>query len=582
MVSSRALFSGTTGDDPMRFLFGAALLASTCCSAAFAAEFSPASKIDAVTVFPQGADVVRDIEIDLPMGEHSIVLKDLPQTIDAQSVRVTGDASGNLLIGSVDTRNKFQGDGNDAKRKVLEDEIKDLTFERGALDQTVSDLNSQRNILMSLADKQLVPQTTTETVKAIDAQQLGSLLDLVGSKLSVISKDALTAQKRQRDIDDRIGVLNAQIAELSPEEEYQTEVVLNVEAKDALKTVLHLSYRVQEASWVPFYDARLSLGDGKSKPGIELVSRAEVTQNTGEKWDSVALTLSTARPNGSTAAPELVAFEVSKIEAVQVSGAVIAAEQTVAVEESEADGGTKWTKKVGKQDARLRTLVLAKPAAVAQQQANVLNVGFQATYEIGGRVSVDNAGQSKKVRMTSSQQEASLQAITVPRLDPAAYLTATFKVAGSGPQLPGVVNLFRDGVFVGQGNLPLLNPTEEARLGFGVDDLVKVTRNEVKRLSGEEGIISTSNVDERSWDITVKNLHDIAIPVRVTDRVPFTASQDITISEMPGMTAPTVRDVEKQRGVMAWDFTLEPKSENTLKTGYKITWPEGLTVSAVE
>ena len=44
----------------------------------------------------------------------------------------------------------------------------------------------------------------------------------------------------------------------------------------------------------------------------------------------------------------------------------------------------------------------------------------------------------------------------------------------------------------------------------------------------------------------------------------------------------TVRDLDKKRGVLAWDFTLEPQAENSLKTGYKITWPEGMQVSVVE
>jgi uncharacterized protein (TIGR02231 family) len=559
----------------MRLCFAGFLLATTCCTSVFAAEFSPASRIDAVTVFPQGADVVREIEIELPAGEHSLILKDLPQTIDPQSIRIAGGSTEDLLVGSVDTRSKFQGESNDGKRKAIETQIRDLQFERQALDLSISDYNQQRTILLNLADKQLVPPSTTDNVKVIDANQLGGLLDLVGQKLSTLSASILTAQKRQREIDEKTVELSAALNELSPQEEYRTEVVVNVEAKAALKGALRVSYRVQEAAWAPFYDARLAIGDGKAKPALELVHRADVTQNTGESWNNVELTLSTARLNGATAAPELGSWEVSKLEVpetlAQAAPAPAMAEADMALDKEESEGGTK-----------LRRLQIAKPKAIAQKQAIIETAGFQATYKIAGRVNIDNAGQSKKVRITSGQMQAELSAITVPRVDTTAYLTAAFKVQGSGPQLPGVVNLFRDGTFVGQGNLPLLNPTEEAKLGFGADDLIKVTRNEVKRVAGEEGFLTSSNVDERAWDITVKNLHDIAIPVRVIDRVPFTASKEIEISEIPGMTAPTVRDLDKQRGVLAWDFPLDPQAENSLKTGYKISWPEGMRVSVVE
>jgi uncharacterized protein (TIGR02231 family) len=561
----------------MKMMLAGFLLATTCCTSVFAAEFSPSSHIDAVTVFPQGADVVRELAYDVPAGSHSLILTDLPQNIDTQSIRVEGAGEGDLQVGSVDTRNHYLGPVNtDAERKLLEKDIQNLQVERQGLDQTVADLNQQRNILYGLADKQLVPQSTTETTKGIDALQLGSLLDVVGQRLAALSKDVMTAQGRQRDIDEKVNELSAKLNELAPSEEYRTEVVVNVEASEAAKGALRVSYRVQEASWVPFYDARLTIGDGKAKPSLELVQRGEVTQNTGEVWKDVVLTLSTARPSGKTAAPELMAQEVSKLEP-QVAGVAESAAAPAPAEAfvaDDADGGTV---------SLSRTLQVPKrKISISQVQATVANAGFQATYAIAGRVSVDNAGQSKKVRITSGQLEAELKAIVVPRVDTTAYLSAAFTVAGSGPQLPGVVNLYREGVYVGQGSLPLLNPTEKAELGYGADDLLKVSRAEVKRVAGEEGFFTSSNGDERAWDITVKNLHTQAMAVRVVDRVPFTASKDIEITEIPGMTPPTLRDLDKKRGVLAWDFTLEPQAENSLKTGYKISWPEGMQVSVVE
>lgn len=559
----------------MKTMFTAALLATTICMPVWAAEFSPVSKIDAVTVFPQGADVIREVAIDVPAGEHGIVLADLPQNIDAQSIRVEGDSTGGLLVGSIDTRSKFQGDTEDTRRSAIEKQLKDLAFERQALDLTISDLNQQRTILLNLADKQLVPQTTTETVKAIDATQLGGLLDMVGQKLSSLSASMLTAQKRQRDIDEKSAELSAQMNEIPSAEEYRTEVVVNIEAAEALKGSLRISYRVQEAAWAPFYDARLTIGDATAKPSIELVHRAEVTQSTGERWDGVELTLSTARPNGATAAPDMVAWEISKQEPVALGATAEPAPAPMAEADARLDDEA--------QQNLSRTLQLAKPKLkLMQKQAAIETSGFQATYKIAGRVSVDNAGQSKKVRITSGQHGATLQALVVPRIDVTAYLTAQFKIAGTGPQLPGIVNLYRDGTFVGQGNLPLLNPTETADLGFGADDLVKVTRDEIDRVTGEEGFISSSNLEMRAWDVSVKNLHTIAMPVRVIDRVPFTANKEIEITEAPGMTPPTTRDVDKKRGVLAWDFKLEPQADNTVKTGYKITWPEGMRVSTVD
>jgi predicted secreted protein len=48
------------------------------------------------------------------------------------------------------------------------------------------------------------------------------------------------------------------------------------------------------------------------------------------------------------------------------------------------------------------------------------------------------------------------------------------------------------------------------------------------------------------------------------------------------MTAPTEKDYEKRRGVMAWSFDLEAQGENVIKTGYRITWPENMKIGQAE
>ena len=563
----------------MKFALSGVLLASTFCVPVWAQDFAPVSKIDAITVYLQGADVVRATTIEMPAGAHKITLADLPANIDPRSIRVEG--TGDFAVASVDSRSLFKGAPEiDAARKGFEKQITALGDERVALDMAVADSNHQRQFLLSLADKQLTPQSTTETLKGIDVVQLGSLVDLVGQRLAAQTLVIQKAQTRQREIDEKVNELNQRMAELAPGQDYRTEVVINVEAAQAVTGNLKVSYRVNEASWAPYYDAKLAIGSAGKASSMELVKRAEVTQTTGEVWTDVKLTLSTARPTGATAAPEIAENEIVLRQPeppVPMSSAAPAVQEMFEDQLAEADGA------IGGNDKSKVVLRSLKPAAIALQKQAILEVaGFQANYVIGTRVSVDNSGQSKKVRIASGNQEVALHVISAPRLDAAAYLTAKFVVQGEGPQLPGVVNLYRDGVFVGQGSLPLLNPKEEAELGFGVDDQIKVTRSEVKRQTGEEGFISSSNIDVRAWDVVVKNLHDIAMAVVVQDRVPFAAVKDITIDEIPGMTEPTERNVAKKRGVLSWAFTLEPGAENTVKTGYKISWPEGMKVGQVE
>jgi uncharacterized protein (TIGR02231 family) len=555
----------------MRLRLATFILVTTCLTPAFAADFKSLSHVDAVTVYPSGAEVTRVTEARLIAGDTTLILEDLPGELDAQSIRVEGVGGEGVEIGSVDSKPIYLStDAQDIERKRLEKEIEALGDERQALDQTLADADYQKRLLLSLADKQLVPSSEDKS-KTIDAAQLGSLLDLVSVKLDVISKAIHEAQIRQRDIDKQINEINNKLAGVAPAQVAKMQVAVHLTAPAETNGTFKVKYRVGNAGWAPFYDARLTTPEKNQKSRIELVRRAEVVQSTGESWENVALTLSTARPLGATAAPDLYEQEIqiyeplasrmkSESDALGFSGNDAPATAAAPKEMEES----------GKLDDKRKN--------VLQKQAIVEMAGFQALYGIQGRVSVDNSGTSKKVRIATDGYDATLNALVVPKLDASAYLTAAFTINGEAPMLPGTVNLYRDGVFMGQGALPLLSPDEEAKLGFGADDLIKVKRAEVKRKKGEEGIISTSNVEERAWDIVVKNLHDASIPVTVIDQMPFSANENVIIEPLAQMTPPTEKDLDKRRGVMAWRFDLESKAENTVKFGYKVTWPQNMQV----
>ncbi len=556
----------------MRLRFATFILVTTCLSPAFAADLKALSHVDAVTVYPNGAEVTRVTEARLMAGETTLILEDLPGELDAQSIRVEGAGGAGLEIGSVDSKLIYLSTAaQDAERKSLEKEIETLGDERQALDQTLSDADYQKRLLLSLADKQLVP-SSDEKSKAVDAAQLGSLLDLVSAKLNLISKTIHEAQIRQRDIDKQVNELNNKLAGIAPAQVAKMQVAVHLTAPAETNGTFKVKYRVGNAGWAPFYDARLTTPEKNQKSRIELVRRAEVMQSTGESWENVALTLSTARPLGATAAPDLYEQEIQIYEP-------LAARMKSESDALELSGnGAPATAAAPKEVGQLLNELEDKKKDVIQKQAIVEMAGFQALYGIQGRVSVDNSGTSKKVRIATDDYDATLNALVVPKLDASAYLTAAFTIKGEAPMLPGTVNLYRDGVFMGQGALPLLSPDEEAKLGFGADDLIKVKRAEVKRKKGEEGLISTSNVEERAWDIVVKNLHAATIPVTVIDQMPFSANENVTIEPMAQMTPPTEKDLDKRRGVMAWRFDLESKAENTIKFGYKVTWPQNMQV----
>lgn len=554
----------------MRILAAAFLLSTTFVAPSFAIEITAPSRIDAVTVYPQGAEVQRLAELSLEPGEHTLLFAGLPGEMQAETIRVEGNSPGRIEIGSVDSKLvSVPSTATDAQRKRIEKDIELLGDERAVLDQTIADAEFQKRLLEQLATGAIAPMPKEGEVRTADAAQLGGVLDLVSGKLQVIGKTILDARVRQREIDRQVNDLTLQLGGLAPREVTSMLVSVHVTVPAATSGTFKLRYRVGNAGWMPIYDARLvSPAKGEAGAKIELVRRAEVQQATTESWDNAALILSTARPAGATAAPDLVPQGVNAFD----EGRGRNYSRDARIENRiQLQAGNEF-------DDSSSGTGLPAPRSVEQMEADVEIAGFQALYAIQGRVSIDNTGTAKKVRIATDTIGAKLSARTVPKLDPNAYLTAAFTVIGETPLLPGPVTLYRDGVYMGQGYLPMLSPGEETKLGFGVDDLVKVKRAEVTRIKGEEGLITTSNVDTRAYDLTVKNLHDFPLDVTVIDQMPFSTNEDVTVATLSGMTPPTQNNLERRRGVLSWNFELEPKAEKVIKHGYKITWPKDMTV----
>lgn len=553
----------------MRRTIIALLFATTSLTPALAADIAANSRIDAVTVFPQGAEVTRIVQARIAAGEHTLIFEGLPAELAPETLRVEGTGATRIEIGSVDSKLVYADeDGSSEDRKRIAKDIEALNDERAALDQAIADADYQKGLMQQLASATLTQQPKEGETRILDAQGLNGVLDLVGTKLASLGKTVLDARQRQREIDRLTADLNKKLADLAPQQEERLKVSVHLTAAQESEGTFRLRYRIHNAGWRPIYDARLGeMGKDGTAP-IELVRRADVVQSTAESWDNVALTLSTARPVGATAAPDLAPMSINgfiegRHENFTSRGTGNAGGEVVAAQKA--------------QDAITEAEGVADMAPpVEQMQANIEIAGFQALYGIGGRVSVDNTGTAKKVRIATDRIEAKLSAQAAPKLDPNAYLTAAFTLSGETPLLPGPVMLYRDGVFMGEGALPMLSPGEETKLGFGADDLVKVKRIEVKRRTAEEGLISTSNVDERAFDITIKNLHQAEIPITILDQMPYSTEGKITVDTLSGMSPPTVRDYERRRGVLAWTSALAPQDTKVIKHGYKVSWPQDL------
>ena len=133
----------------------AVLLASS--TAPLADTVTTQSRIDAVTVFPSGAEVTRIVRVKLAAGEHKLVFENLPAEAVPGSIRVDGKATAPLEIGAVDTRRLFLSEKEAAKteaeRKRLEAEIEKAEDERKIAEARIAAADTQKALVANLANQ---------------------------------------------------------------------------------------------------------------------------------------------------------------------------------------------------------------------------------------------------------------------------------------------------------------------------------------------------------------------------------------------------------------------------------------------
>ena len=210
-----------------------------------------------------------------------------------------------------------------------------------------------------------------------------------------------------------------------------------------------------------------------------------------------------------------------------------------------------------------------------EQEATVEVGGFQATFRIPGRVSLGASEGAKSLRVSTATIAPDLAVRSAPVRDPTAFLEASFAQGEDAPLLPGRVAIYRDGVFVGRGQMASAGKGETVRLGFGADDKVKIERAVVRRNEGSAGlIVTTSKTDECTFKTTVRNGHEFPIRIAIEDQLPVSENEEIQVEMLPATTPPTATNLRDRRGVLEWAFEAKPGETRDIAFAWRVRWPK--------
>lgn len=259
-----------------------------------AAPVETQSKIKEVMVYTNGAMVKRTANVNTKSGVTEVKIPLLTPMLEQNSVQV-GVKGGNVTLSSISYDVEVPG------QKQIGKEVETLSKRASVLRDSIDILQSKSEVLDRERDL-VLKSNNIGGDNGFTAPTLQGVAAYVRNDLNDIIKMQYDYQKRMKKYQDEL-TFNEQKMNLlyGKQMEPMSFLLVKLESSSASNCELEINYFVDNASWMPFYEARIAKNDTK----LHLVQKAYVSQATKEKWDNVKLLLSQNDPSVSNEKPEL-------------------------------------------------------------------------------------------------------------------------------------------------------------------------------------------------------------------------------------------------------------------------------------
>lgn len=532
------------------------------------------SRISAVTVYQDRAVVTRAATVQLTGGTTELVFANLPQSLNEQSLQVSGKGTAQATILDVSAKQTFVDYTPNARVKELEDQLRALGKQMRGIDDRQNLLNASAATLDRMEGALFAPPA--KDVPRPDLNQFTASLAYLSEQKAKLTTERATLDEQREDLQNKINTVQNQLNELrgTGGKAFKT-VTVRVAAAQAGSLDVSLAYTVPGASWAPSYDARVA----SSERLVQLDYFGIVRQGTGEDWKDVALTLSTARPSLGGAAPVLSVWQLDVFDPIALRRKE---------ERSRMD------------DMRMAKAANA-PAAVNMQTLTTNAAGFDApppeekdatfaaatieagatsaSFKIAVSSSVPSDNSPQRVPITSASLKAVPEYLTVPKRQTAAFLTSKVVNSSDFPLLAGAMNVFLDGTFVATSGLRTVMAGEKFDLALGVDDGIAIKHKRVQKFTEETGLTNSGKRITYEYLITVQNNKKTTERVVVADQVPLSRNEKVVVK----LLSPDAKDVKPtDEGTLKWTLDLKPGEKRELTVKFTVEHANDINVAGLE
>ncbi len=474
------------------------------------------STIKKATVFLNGAQITRTAKAQVSTGKIVLKFHDLSNQISANSIQIKSKQD--IVLLSIVHQSNFMNTPEKKKEiKDLEEQI-EKTRDKVSYNQSIA-LVLKHEESMILSNKSLGSEQ-----EGVSVDELRKTADFYRERLTEIKLKQLEMNRKLLKYNKEINKISRQLNALNAKKELSTgEIIVTLSSKKNQKIKLSISYLVNDARWSPKYDLRAI---NVSNP-IDLIYKADLSQNTGYDWENIELTLSTGEPFKSGTKPELETWRLRYI-----SG------KSDKTGSGHGSSSTTYTFKI-------------------KVPYTILSDGKEHTIDV-----------IKYSVPTQFQNSA------VPKLEPKAFLIARITEWEQYHLLNGDINLFFEGTFVGKSYLDVNIPEDTLSISLGADKNVVIKREKLKDFTKKQ-LIGSKKEETVTYEIKIRNNKKSKIKLVVEDQIPVSSNNQIKVELIEKGGA----EYDEEKGSLKWEFDLEPSKRKEFRFQYSVKYPKEKTIS---
>lgn len=503
--------------------------------------------LSAVTVYLGRASVTRTARLALESGAYDLAFTNLPETLrsDSLQARVEGEAR---VLG-VDYEERTIRHAASDRAAELDRKIEGMRREIEAIREDLSLIASQEGFLDAVTVRAHNEAAEKGGTEALDLETVRQQLAFLAEEHARLLQQRRTLDARSRELGETLRVLEAERNSLAGGSRTERTAVVSIAVMEAGEIGIDLVYLVTDAAWQPAYNVRSTAG----APTVTIEYDALLAQRTGEDWDNVQLTLSTAQPTVAANPPELEPWFVDIARPVRES----AGKELDALSRRAATPPASANFRVGGAGGMGELPALEQLAA----DALVAGGGPSVTYALPRLVTVQsNARKQQRTRIATIDARAEFVHVAVPVLTDAVYIRGKLTNAGPYQILPGGASIFMDQDYVGPTRLDAIAPNGTFELRFGIDRTVAVSRTLVKKETSKTGLFAGGRKTSYDYRIEIDNNAGKAITLELWDRYPISRTDQIQI-DLVDVRPPLAADAEymeeeKPQGLLKWNLNV--------------------------